>query len=247
MCLGSHLGTLQVSSVSFFSRFFSAFAAASHSQCSKAFVLEQLCYLIGISERVASTVHPTAGMDTRMNTAVCIMAILSMVVHTPTSHAFSIPLRRLEGNALPARQISTCAAHKLLSNQNRGEDDSEWRTLPHVDRAQAIRIAGASAIGRVNLFQTVAVAKPPARTRPEKPRSAGPIDKWPALPVWPVWPTPASPTGGRVRPIAFAADPLEADPFLLLAHHRHSFSPGDPLRAPFRAIGGALGLPYVGE
>jgi len=51
--------------------------------------------------------------------------------------------------------------------------------------------------------------------------------------------------GGRVRPIA--PDPVAADPFLLLAHHRHSFSPGDPLRAPFRAIGGALGLPYVGD
>ena len=35
--------------------------------------------------------------------------------------------------------------------------------------------------------------------------------------------------------------------FLLLAHHRHSFSPGDPLRGPFRAVGGALGLPYVGD
>lgn len=48
-----------------------------------------------------------------------------------------------------------------------------------------------------------------------------------------------------MRPIA--PDPAAADPFLLLAHHRHSFSPLDPLRAPFRAVGGALGLPYVGD
>jgi len=38
-----------------------------------------------------------------------------------------------------------------------------------------------------------------------------------------------------------------ADPFLLLAHHRHSFSPGDPFRGPFKTVGGALGLPYVGD
>ena len=48
-----------------------------------------------------------------------------------------------------------------------------------------------------------------------------------------------------MRPIS--PDPSFADPFLLLAHHRHSFSPGDPLRGPFKTVGGALGLPYVGD
>jgi redox-sensitive bicupin YhaK (pirin superfamily) len=35
------------------------------------------------------------------------------------------------------------------------------------------------------------------------------------------------------------------DPFLLLAHHKHWFDPRDPLRGPFKAVGKALGLPYV--
>mmetsp|Transcript_32239 Transcript_32239/g.82149 ORF Transcript_32239/g.82149 Transcript_32239/m.82149 type:complete len:329 (-) Transcript_32239:162-1148(-) len=72
-----------------------------------------------------------------------------------------------------------------------------------------------------------------------KPRTALTVDEWPAIPVWPTW------GGGRVIPMSF--DPSLADPFLLLAHHKHSFSPGDPLRGPFKAVGGALGLPYVGD
>lgn len=47
--------------------------------------------------------------------------------------------------------------------------------------------------------------------------------------------------------VPISPDPSIADPFLLLAHHKHSFTPGDPLRGPFRAVGGALGLPYVGD
>jgi redox-sensitive bicupin YhaK (pirin superfamily) len=39
-------------------------------------------------------------------------------------------------------------------------------------------------------------------------------------------------------------DPLQ-EPFLLLAHHDHWFDPRDPLRKPFKAVGKALGLPYV--
>ena len=108
-----------------------------------------------------------------------------------------------------------------------------WLPLPHVDRASAIKTAAGLA---------TALALP---STPVIPRSAAAIDEWPAIPVWPVWPTPASPMGGRVRPIS--PDPSVADPFLLVAHHRHSFTPGDPLRGPFRSIGGALGLPYVGD
>ena len=33
-----------------------------------------------------------------------------------------------------------------------------------------------------------------------------------------------------------------ADPFLLVAHHKHWFDPRDPLRGPFRAFGKATGL-----
>lgn len=51
------------------------------------------------------------------------------------------------------------------------------------------------------------------------------------------------------RPILFQVPvslggPLH-DPFLLLAHHKHWFDPRDPLRGPFKALGKALGLPYV--
>ena len=38
-------------------------------------------------------------------------------------------------------------------------------------------------------------------------------------------------------------DPKAADPFILLVHHRHSFLKLDPLRAMFRGIFMAEGLP----
>ena len=118
----------------------------------------------------------------------------------------------------------------------------EWRSLPHVDRASALKTAAAAAFGGAPALAR-AFDMPPGR--PAAPRTAAAIDSWGAIPVWPAWPTPTSPIGGRVRPIM--PDPKLADPFLLLAHHRHSFSPNDPLRGPFRTVGGALGLPYVGE
>ena len=135
----------------------------------------------------------------------------------------------------------------------------EWRELPHVDRRTAAGLlfsgaAPASAMGpvvgaisedaahkeRERVFQPMV---PPGG--PQSPRTAKQIDNWPAIPVWPAWPTPTSPTGGRVIPMS--PDPALADPFLLVAHHRHSFSPNDPLRGPFKTVGGALGLPYVGD
>jgi hypothetical protein len=122
----------------------------------------------------------------------------------------------------------------------------DWRPLPHVhvDRASALRtaVAAGSSLLLPSASQAV-IGLPPGG--PANPRVAASIDSWAAVPVWPAWPTPTSPFGGRVRPIT--PDPYDADPFLLLAHHKHSFSPGDPLRGPFRTIGGALGLPYVGE
>ena len=105
----------------------------------------------------------------------------------------------------------------------------EWRSLPHVDRASALKTAAAAAFGGAPALAR-AFDMPPGR--PAAPRTAAAIDSWGAIPVWPAWPTPTSPIGGRVRPIT--PDPKLADPFLLLAHHRHSFSPNDPLRGPFR-------------
>ena len=73
------------------------------------------------------------------------------------------------------------------------------------------------------------------------------------LPVWPAWqgvalgllsqlPGPfrgwadqlEDTFGGRVAPIQF--DPVEADPFILLVHHRHAFRPLDFLRPLFSAV-----------
>jgi hypothetical protein len=128
-----------------------------------------------------------------------------------------------------------------------GSADERWSALPHVDRKQAIRIAVTTALtGNVlNSDEVLAVFNVAEGIGSVRPRSASSIDGWAAIPVWPSWPTPTSPTGGRVRPIALSS--ISADPFLLLAHHRHSFSPNDPLRMPFKAVGGALGLPYVGD
>ena len=112
-----------------------------------------------------------------------------------------------------------------------------WRPLPHpstrhMDRQRFLHAAGALSLGG---GVPAALASPSLVV----PRTAASVDSWPAIPVWPTW------GGGRVVPIS--PDPAVADPFLLLAHHKHSFTPGDPLRGPFKAVGGALGLPYVGD
>jgi hypothetical protein len=140
-------------------------------------------------------------------------------------------------------RTSECAGLRLSL-----EDDmnaGKRRAQPRVDRAQAIRTAAAAVLGGTGGAKIGRALPLVMRSGPAAPRSVASIDSWTALPVWPVWPTPDSPTGGRVRPIS--PNPVAADPFLLLAHHRHSFSPWDPLRAPFKAVGGALGLPYVGD
>ena len=71
------------------------------------------------------------------------------------------------------------------------------------------------------------------------------------LPVWPAWNGLAFVVldllgqnnlathledllGGRVSPMML--DAREADPFILLVHHRHSFQKFDPLRAAFRFL-----------
>ena len=109
--------------------------------------------------------------------------------------------------------------------------ETRWHSLPHViGRQQLLTVVGLAAV-HLPLQRAVAADR--------KPRTALTVDEWLAIPVWPTW------GGGRVIPMSF--DPSLADPFLLLAHHKHSFSPGDPLRGPFKAVGGALGLPYVGD
>lgn len=130
-----------------------------------------------------------------------------------------------------------CMMTELLGAESRrsarlaGMHETRWHSLPHViGRQQLLAVAGLAAV-HLPLQRAVAADR--------KARTALTVDEWLAIPVWPTW------GGGRVIPMSF--DPSLADPFLLLAHHKHSFSPGDPLRGPFKAVGGALGLPYVGD
>lgn len=80
------------------------------------------------------------------------------------------------------------------------------------------------------------------------------IEKYPRLPVWPAWfgiiyalldlvtqnskwaAKLEEKFGGRVCPMAWSDDVVGRDPFLLVAHHRHSFYGLDPLRYIFRSI-----------
>mmetsp|Transcript_34696 Transcript_34696/g.79505 ORF Transcript_34696/g.79505 Transcript_34696/m.79505 type:complete len:453 (-) Transcript_34696:130-1488(-) len=84
--------------------------------------------------------------------------------------------------------------------------------------------------------------------------------KHPRLPVWPVWlglvytvfdllfknfrlsAELEDRLGGRVCPMLFEQS-RQTDPFLLMAHHRHSFSPLDPVRYLFRAVFMPEGFP----
>ncbi|CAM9817967.1 unnamed protein product [Phaeothamnion confervicola] len=85
--------------------------------------------------------------------------------------------------------------------------------------------------------------------REEPCRTVSKVERYPRLPVWPVqnglffflldllrlteWAHLLEQRfGGRVCPMALQA--ADADPFVLLAHHRHSFHPWDPIRPIFR-------------
>ena len=109
-----------------------------------------------------------------------------------------------------------------------------WLKLPEIDVNPATftftrRVAAAGA--------ALTAAAPVAASASQKTasRRAGDIQQWPRIPVWPSW------AGGRVIPMGLP----NADPFLLVAHHKHWFDPRDPLRGPFRAFGKATGLPYI--
>jgi redox-sensitive bicupin YhaK (pirin superfamily) len=126
--------------------------------------------------------------------------------------------------------ISFLLADRSLSFSPK--DDTNRRPLPHVERCDVLSSPAAVAASAVALSSSSgAVGLPQGR------RSVISVDSHPAIPVWPSW------AGGKVVPISLGGE-LQ-DPFLLLAHHDHWFDPRDPLRAPFRAFGKALGLPYV--
>ena len=120
--------------------------------------------------------------------------------------------------------VAVAAKTAALSQKN-------WLSLPDINPGTFTRrdVASGAAVS--------AVATPIAASASQKTasRRAGDIQQWPRIPVWPSW------AGGRVIPMGLP----NADPFLLVAHHKHWFDPRDPLRGPFRAFGKATGLPYI--
>ena len=107
---------------------------------------------------------------------------------------------------------------------------SQWLKLPDINPGTFTRRDAAAGAA-------LTAAAPVAATAAQKTasRRAGDIQQWPRIPVWPSW------AGGRVIPMGLP----NADPFLLVAHHKHWFDPRDPLRGPFRAFGKATGVPYI--
>lgn len=111
------------------------------------------------------------------------------------------------------------------------DDTTNWRPLPHVERREVLLSPAVAASTLALSSSSGAIGLPQGR------RSVISLESHPAIPVWPTW------GGGKVVPVSLGGN-LQ-DPFLLLAHHDHWFDPRDPLRAPFKAVGKALGLPYV--
>ena len=137
------------------------------------------------------------------------------------------------GDGKGLRRMRNYAQPLIAALTMKPTSPTRWRPLPHVmSRQHLLTIAGLATVH-------LPLQRPALAAHDTRPRSVLAVDRWPAIPVWPTW------GGGRVVPMSF--DPSLTDPFLLLAHHKHSFSPGDPLRGPFKAVGGALGLPYVGD
>ena len=107
---------------------------------------------------------------------------------------------------------------------------SQWLKLPDINPGTFTRRDAATGAALTAATPVAASASQKAALR-----RAGDIQQWPRIPVWPSW------AGGRVIPMGLP----NADPFLLVAHHKHWFDPRDPLRGPFRAFGKATGLPYI--
>ena len=114
---------------------------------------------------------------------------------------------------------------------------SQWLKLPDIDLNPGTftRRDAASAAAAVSAGAAASPAAASGASKTASSRRAGDIQQWPRIPVWPSW------AGGRVIPMGLP----NADPFLLVAHHKHWFDPRDPLRGPFRAFGKATGLPYI--
>ena len=114
-----------------------------------------------------------------------------------------------------------------------------WLKLPDIDLnlnpGTFTRRDAASAAAAVSAGAAASPAAASGASKTASSRRAGDIQQWPRIPVWPSW------AGGRVIPMGLP----NADPFLLVAHHKHWFDPRDPLRGPFRAFGKATGLPYI--
>mmetsp|Transcript_63319 Transcript_63319/g.151056 ORF Transcript_63319/g.151056 Transcript_63319/m.151056 type:complete len:463 (+) Transcript_63319:90-1478(+) len=116
---------------------------------------------------------------------------------------------------------------------------------------------GSSSSSFVVGFRPPEAARAPPQRLLRAPRRSGPervqdLVKHPRLPVWPVWlglvytvcdlfrlpglgAALEDRFGGRVCPMLFD-DRSRSDPFLLMAHHRHSFNVLDPFRYLFRSI-----------
>ena len=107
---------------------------------------------------------------------------------------------------------------------------SQWLKLPDINPGTFTRRDAATGAALTAAAPVAASASQQTASR-----RAGDIQQWPRIPVWPSW------AGGRVIPMGLP----NADPFLLVAHHKHWFDPRDPLRGPFRAFGKATGLPYI--
>ena len=110
-----------------------------------------------------------------------------------------------------------------------------WLKLPVINPGTFTRRDAASAAAAVSAGAAASPAAASGASKTASSRRAGDIQQWPRIPVWPSW------AGGRVIPMGLP----NADPFLLVAHHKHWFDPRDPLRGPFRAFGKATGLPYI--
>ena len=110
-----------------------------------------------------------------------------------------------------------------------------WLKLPDINPGTFTRRDAASAAAAVSAGAAASPAAASGASKTASSRRAGDIQQWPRIPVWPSW------AGGRVIPMGLP----NADPFLLVAHHKHWFDPRDPLRGPFRAFGKATGLPYI--
>lgn len=114
------------------------------------------------------------------------------------------------------------------------KDDSYWSPLPHVERRDVLLSTLALSSSPMSTGGAAAAANADAGDNGGGYRSVISLESNPAIPVWPTWGGGKVSLGGQLQ-----------DPFLLLAHHDHWFDPRDPLRGPFKAVGKALGLPYV--